>query len=109
MASQTIEPFQANDPDGWFLRMEAAHSLLEASSGNSVEKKTFLLATIGASGSSLLAKLFWPTKLDDALVTYGAMKDKLTKHLRTQTLEMAERAALLCKDTRRIPLSSSLD
>ena len=90
--------------------MEAAHALLEASSGNTIEEKTFLLATIGMSGSSLLSKLFWPTKLNDASVTYDAMKEKLTKHLRMQTLERLSALFFLPrgKDLKKHQPSSSL-
>ena len=92
MASQQLfEPFAFETPKDWFSRMEAAHSLLQASSGNTIEKKTYLLATIGSEASLLLTDLLAPTDVNDASVTYDSMKTKLLDHLKCQHLEIAER------------------
>ena len=93
MASQQpFEPFLFADPNDWFVRMESAHKLLEASSGNAVDKKTYLLATMGAKASSLLKDLLDPTSVQDASITYDIMKSTLLKHFKSQYLEIAERS-----------------
>ena len=92
MASQLFEPFEFNSPGDWFTRMEAAHALLEASTGKSIEKKTYLLAAIGSKASLLLADLLAPLTVSDGTVTYDTVKITLTKHLKAQHLEIAERA-----------------
>ena len=86
-----FEPFLFDDPKDWFIRMEAAHSLLEASSGNTVSQKTFLLATMGAKASSLVSDLLAPQSVQDAAVTYDSIKNTLMSHLGSQHLEIAER------------------
>lgn len=90
MASR-FEPFLFEDPKDWFVRMEAAHALLEASSGHTVSLKTFLLATMGAKASSLLTDLLAPSSVQDAAVTYADIKKTLLSHLQSQHLEIAER------------------
>ena len=92
MASQLFEPFSFEKPSDWFTRMEVAHSILEASSGNVIGKKTYLLAAIGSKGSTLLAHLLAPQTLDDATTTYEKMKTTLVNHLQSQHLEIAERS-----------------
>ena len=92
MASQLFEPFQAHCPQDWFTRMEAAHSVAEASTGNTIAKKTFLLATIGSKGSTLLRDLLAPATVDDTSVTYDSIKNTLLTHLKSKHLEIAERS-----------------
>lgn len=92
MASQLFEPLQFDNPRDWFTRMEAAHKLVEASSGNAIDKKTYLLATIGSKGSSLLGDLLAPSCLDDPKNDYVTLKETLLVHLKSQRLEIAERA-----------------
>jgi len=91
MASQPFEPFCVENPTDWFLRMESAHSLLQASSGNTIDKKTYLLATMGSKASVLLTDLLAPTGVSDTKVTYDLMKTTLLSHLKSQHLEIAER------------------
>ena len=91
MASQLFEPFNMENPTDWFVRMEAAHALLEASSGNAVSKKTYLLATIGSKASQLLTDLLAPTSVQDVSIDYANIKDALMTHLKCQHLEIAER------------------
>ena len=91
MASQLFEQFNFDNPQDWFTRMEAAHSLLEASSGHTVEKKTFLLATAGSKASTLLKDLLAPLDISHASVDYEKIKETLTLHLKDQHLEIAER------------------
>ena len=91
MASQLFEQFNFDNPVDWFTRMEAAHSLLESSSGSSVDKKTYLLATIGSKASILIADLLAPLSISDASITYSDIKATLTSHLKDQHLEIAER------------------
>ena len=71
--------------------MEAAHNLAEASSGKTIEKKTFLLATIGSKGSTLLTDLLAPTNVGDVAVTYERIKTTLQDHLKSKHLEIVER------------------
>ena len=92
MASQAINEFDTRSPVDWFTRMEASHALLEASTGKTISKKVYLLATMGSQGSTLLSDLLSPVSLDDPSVEYEAMKDTLVNHLRSQRLEIAERA-----------------
>ena len=94
MASQqtVINEFDTRSPVDWFTRMEASHALLEASTGKTISQKVFLLATMGSQGSTLLSDLLSPVSLDDSSVTYQIMRDTLVNHLRSQRLEMAERA-----------------
>jgi len=92
MASQLFEPFTFDDPADWFIRMEAAHSLLETSSGKTISQKTYLLASIGSKASSLLAHLLSPLTIQDATITYATIKTTLTTHLASQHLEIAERS-----------------
>jgi transposase InsO family protein len=90
MASQ-FEPLLFDDPKDWFIRMEAAHALLEASSGNTVSLKTFLLATMGAKASSLVTDLLAPKSVQDKAIDYESIKKTLLSHLQSQHLEIAER------------------
>ena len=83
MASQLFEPFSFDNPGDWFTRMEAAHSLVETSSGKTIGKKTYLLATVGSKGSTLLAHLLAPLTLDDTSVDYALMKTTLLNHLKS--------------------------
>ena len=87
-----FEPLNFDNPSDWFTRLEAAHSLLEASTGNSVSQKTYLLATIGSKGSSLVADLLAPVSIQDNTVTYAHIKTTLESHLKSQHLEIAERS-----------------
>ena len=92
MASQLFEPFQFNSPSDWFTRMEAAHNLLEASTGKTVDRKTHLLAAIGSKASLLLTDLLAPCSGSYATISYDDIKSTLTAHLKAQHLEIAERA-----------------
>ena len=92
MASQLFEPFAFDNPTDWFTRMDASHSLLETSSGKTIGKKTYFLATVGSKGSTLLAHLLAPLSLEDASVDYALMKTTLLNHLKSQHLEIAERS-----------------
>ena len=92
MASQYFEPFHFANPRDWFTRMEAAHQLLEASSGHTISQKTFLLASIGSKASSLLADLLAPDSIQDASIKYDNIKTTLLSHLKAQHLEIAERS-----------------
>ena len=93
MASQLVfEPFQLDYPQDWFTRMEAAHALLEASTGTTLDKKTFLLASIGSKASLLLADLLAPVSVQESSVDYAKVKTTLLSHLKAQHLEIAERA-----------------
>ena len=91
MASELFEPFNIENPTDWFVRMEAAHALLEASTGNAISRKTYLLATIGAKASQLLRDLLAPTSVQDVSIDYENIKDSLMTHLKSQHLEIAER------------------
>ena len=93
MASQFLfEPLVFDNPGDWFTRLEAAHSLLEASTGNTISLKTYLLATIGSKGSILIADLLAPVTIQDASVTYAQVKTTLLQHMKSQHLEIAERS-----------------
>jgi len=92
MASQLFEPFSFDYPQDWFTRMEAAHELVEASSGNSVDKKTYLLATIGSKASTLLTDLLAATTIQDKTVDFESIKNTLLSHLKSRHLEIAERS-----------------
>ena len=92
MASRLFEPFLFENPRNWFMRMEAAHELMEASTGNTISKKTFLLSSIGSKASTLLADLLAPDDIQDKKVDYALIKDTLLSHLSSQHLEMAERS-----------------
>lgn len=72
--------------------MEATCDVLELSSGNTVSKKTFAIATLGAAAIALLTDILAPTSLGDSTVTFDVMKSTLQKHMKAQRLEMAERA-----------------
>jgi hypothetical protein len=74
------------------MRMEAAHTLLEASTGRTVEQKIFAIATLGSAATTLLTDLLAPVSLSDGSVTYVIIKSTLSTHLQGQKLEMAERA-----------------
>jgi hypothetical protein len=88
-----IEPLQLErDPADWFMRMEAAHTVLEASTGKTIEQKTFAIATLGSAATTLLTDLLAPNSLSDAAVTYAILKSTLSTDLQGQKLEMAERA-----------------
>ena len=93
MASRAVlDEFSFDQPNDWFLRMEASLQLLEATSGKTIEKKMYLLATMGSKASTLLADLLAPQSVGDSAVTYEKMKTSLTDHLKSQRLEIAERA-----------------
>ena len=93
MASRTgLDEFSSDYPKDWFLRMEASLKLLEATSEKTIDKKTYLLAMIGPKASILLADLLSPQSIGDATVTYDMMKAALLNHLRSQRLQIAERA-----------------
>lgn len=93
MASRAVlDEFAFDHPKDWFLRMEASLSLLEASTGKTINKKVYLLATMGSKASTLLADLLSPKVVSSAAVTYDDMKTSLLDHLRSQRLEIAERA-----------------
>jgi hypothetical protein len=72
--------------------MDAAHQLLEASSGKTIDAKIFAIASMGQAASLLLTDVLYPRSVDDRDVTFQVMKDALLDHLRIQHLEMAERA-----------------
>ena len=91
MASQQFEQFNFDNAVDWFMRMEAAHNLLEASSGQSIAQKTFLLANVGSKASTLLTDLLAPKDINDATITYDKLKLTLVSHLKAQRLEIAER------------------
>lgn len=93
MASRAMEELSMTNPSDWFMRMEAAHLLLEASSGHQIPRKTFAIATIGQAASTLLKDLLSPQVISADEVTYEVLKDTLINHLQTQHLEMAERAS----------------
>ena len=93
MASYAMEALSFDNPKDWFVRMEAAHQLLTASSGKDIPQKTFAIATMGQQASTLLADLLAPQSIDCAEVTYAVLKETLVLHLQSQHLEMAERAA----------------
>ena len=77
MASQPMfEPLAFDNPSDWFTRLEAAHAVLEASTDKTISQKTYLLASIGSKGSTLLADLLAPVTVDDAAVTYSSIKTK---------------------------------
>jgi transposase InsO family protein len=92
MASRSVEEFNDNNPSDWFLRLEASHAVLQASSGQGIDEKVFLLASMGSKASTLLADLLAPTSISDRTVTYALMKATLLAHFKSQRLEMAERA-----------------
>ena len=92
MASCNMNEFSFQHPKDWFVRMEAAQKLLEASSGNTIDAKVYLLATMGAKASTLLTDLLSPTLVEDKSVTYDMMKNALLNHFKSQRLEIAERA-----------------
>ncbi len=90
MASLQIEPLPlTEEADDWFVRMEAARAILEASSGNALDSKTYLLAVMGKDALSLLKDLLSPDKVKD--VDYDDIKAQLLKHLVRRRLEIAER------------------
>ena len=91
-SSRAIEAFNGENPSDWFVRMEASHELLQASSGQKIETKVFLLASMGSTASTLLSDLLAPSKISDSTVTYDKMKTTLIDHYKSQHLEMAERA-----------------
>ena len=71
--------------------MAASHEVLQAATGNSIDKKTFLIASMRAKASTLRSDLLAPDKVSDAKVSYETMKKTLQDHLVSQRLEMAER------------------
>lgn len=71
--------------------MEAAREVLEASSGNAIAAKKYLIATIGKE-ALMLAKDLHSKSMDS--VAYTEIKDILLKHLVRQRLEIAERSTL---------------
>ena len=93
MASRAvIDEFSFDQPKDWFLRMEASLQLLEATTEKVIDKKMYFLATMGAKASTLLADLLSPQSVGDVAVTYDSMKAALMDHLKSQRLEIAERA-----------------
>ena len=93
MASRVMEELSMTNPSDWFMRMEAAHTLLEASSGHPIPVKTFAIATIGQEASTRLKDLLSPQEIGADAVTYAVLKDTLVIHLQAQHLEMAKCAS----------------
>ena len=87
-----IGEFDFNDPNGWFLRVQAAHQVLQASTGHECSKKIYFLATCGTTAATLERDLIAPQLLSSADVTYNHIKNALLAHLKAQKLEMVERA-----------------
>lgn len=94
MASRScvLEEFNADNPTDWFLRFEASHAVLQATSGQTIDQKVYLLASMGSQASVLLSHLLAPASVADKAVTYAVMKSSLLAHHKSQHLEMAERA-----------------
>lgn len=90
MASLHIEPLPLNDDaSDWFSRMEASRTILEASSGNSIDPKVYLIAVIGKEAIAVLKDLLSPRTIDSE--SYSDIKSVLLRHLIRQRLEIAER------------------
>ena len=102
MASRSgvLEEFNVDNPKDWALRLEASHAVLQASSGQAIDEKVYLLASMGSQASILLSDLLAPATISDKAVTYAWMKATLLAHFKSQHLEMAERARFYeaCQD-----------
>lgn len=70
--------------------MEASLKLLETTSDKTIDKKIYILATVGSRASILLADLLSPLCVGDVWVTYDAMKIALMNHFKSQRVKIAE-------------------
>jgi len=75
-----------------FLRLDAAHQILQASSGKDISRKMFLLASLGSVATNLVKDLLAPKDIAAAEVTFDQMREALLSHHKAQKLEMAERS-----------------
>lgn len=88
----SLGEMDVNNPRDWFMMLEAAHQVLEASSGKQISKKMYLLANMGAKAAALARDILAPESISTEEVVYETIKNAILGHFKSQKLEMAERA-----------------